>query len=223
MAPDPLSATLAALADPTRRGLLARLALGEASVTELAVPYDMSLAAVSKHLKVLERAGLIARGRQAQWRPCRLDADPMRDSLADWVEHYRRFWEATPGSARRVSHRPAERRSPCRKIDDAVLPEHRELTLVRVYDAPRALVFKAFTDPVHVARWWGPHGFTTPVCEFEARPGGALRIHMLAPPGTCSVHGARRGSGIVSPGAVSSSRSRCWRMTAAPPATWKTR
>ena len=93
MAADPLSATLAALADPTRRGLLARLALGEASVTELAAPYDMSLAAVSKHLKVLERAGLIARGRQAQWRPCRLDAGPLRD-VADWLESYRRFWEA---------------------------------------------------------------------------------------------------------------------------------
>ena len=93
MPPDPLSATLAALADPTRRGLLARLALGEASVTELAEPYDMSLAAVSKHLKVLERAGLIARGRQAQWRPCRLDAGPLRD-VAEWLEHYRRFWEA---------------------------------------------------------------------------------------------------------------------------------
>jgi DNA-binding transcriptional ArsR family regulator len=92
MPPDRLSATLAALADPTRRGLLARLALGEASVTELAEPYDMSLAAVSKHLKVLERAGLIARGRRAQWRPCRLDAGPLRD-VADWVEYYRRFWE----------------------------------------------------------------------------------------------------------------------------------
>jgi DNA-binding transcriptional ArsR family regulator len=94
MPPDPLSATLAALADPTRRGILARLALGEASVTELAEPYEMSLAAVSKHLKVLERAGLIARGRQAQWRPCRLDAGPLRD-VADWLEHYRRFWEAS--------------------------------------------------------------------------------------------------------------------------------
>jgi uncharacterized protein YndB with AHSA1/START domain len=72
------------------------------------------------------------------------------------------------------------------RIDAAVLPEHRELTLVRVYDAPRALVFKAFTDPVHLARWWGPLGFTTPVCEFDARPGGALRIHMCAPDG--SVH-----------------------------------
>jgi uncharacterized protein YndB with AHSA1/START domain len=74
-------------------------------------------------------------------------------------------------------------------IDAAVLPEHRELTLVRVYDAPRALVFKAFTDPVHLARWWGPHGFSTPVCEFDARPGGALHIHMRAPDG--SVHVAR--------------------------------
>jgi len=69
------------------------------------------------------------------------------------------------------------------QIDDAVPPEHRELTLVRVYDAPRALVFKAFTDPAHLARWWGPHGFTTPICEFDARPGGTLRIHMRAPDG----------------------------------------
>ena len=94
MQPDPLSATLAALADPTRRGLLARLTLGETSVTELAEPYAMSLAAVSKHLKVLERAGLISRGRQAQWRPCRLDAGPLRD-VAAWLEHYRRFWDAS--------------------------------------------------------------------------------------------------------------------------------
>src|SRR5271166_5433442 len=94
MQPDRLSATLAALADPTRRGILARLTLGEASVTELAEPYEMSLAAVSKHLKVLQRAGLIARGRKAQWRPCRLDARPLRD-VADWLEHYRRFWDAS--------------------------------------------------------------------------------------------------------------------------------
>jgi DNA-binding transcriptional ArsR family regulator len=94
MSADPLSATLAALADPTRRGLLARLALGSASVTELAERYTMSLAAVSKHLKVLERAGLISRGRQAQWRPCRLDAGPLRD-VADWLEQYRRFWDAS--------------------------------------------------------------------------------------------------------------------------------
>jgi DNA-binding transcriptional ArsR family regulator len=92
IAPDPISTTFAALADPTRRAILARLAGGETSVTELARPFEMTLPAVSKHLKVLERAGLIARGREAQWRPCRLDAGPLRD-VADWVEHYRRYWE----------------------------------------------------------------------------------------------------------------------------------
>jgi DNA-binding transcriptional ArsR family regulator len=92
MPADPLSATLSALADPTRRGILARLTMGEATVSELAEPYEMSMAAVSKHLKVLERAGLIARGRKAQWRPCRLEAGPLRD-VAGWLEDYRRFWD----------------------------------------------------------------------------------------------------------------------------------
>jgi DNA-binding transcriptional ArsR family regulator len=92
MTSDHLSATFAALADPTRRAILARLASGGASVTELAEPFDMSLPAISKHLKVLERAGLIARGREAQWRPCRLEAGPLKD-VAGWTEGYRRFWE----------------------------------------------------------------------------------------------------------------------------------
>jgi len=91
-ASDHLSATFSALADPTRRAILARLASGEASVSELAEPFDISMPAVSKHLKVLERAGLIARGREAQWRPCRLEAAPLRDA-ADWLDPYRRFWE----------------------------------------------------------------------------------------------------------------------------------
>ena len=90
--PDSLSATFAALADPTRRAILARLASGETSVTKLAEPFQMSMPAVSKHLKVLERAGLIARGREAQWRPCRLEAGPLKD-VSDFVEKYRRFWE----------------------------------------------------------------------------------------------------------------------------------
>lgn len=89
---DQLSLTLSALADPTRRAILARLADGETSVTELAEPFSMSLPAVTKHLKVLERAGLIARGKQAQWRPCRLKPQPLKD-VADWVEQYRQFWE----------------------------------------------------------------------------------------------------------------------------------
>lgn len=89
---DHLSATFAALADPTRRAILARLAGGETSVKELAEPFDITPPAVTKHLKVLERAGLITRGREAQWRPCRLDVKPLRE-IADWVEQYRRFWD----------------------------------------------------------------------------------------------------------------------------------
>ena len=92
MQTDKLSATLSALADPTRRGILARLATGEATVNELARPYDMSLAAVSKHLKVLEGAGLISRGKDAQYRPCKLEAGPLKD-VDGWLENYRRFWE----------------------------------------------------------------------------------------------------------------------------------
>src|SRR5438552_14900168 len=92
MAVDRLSLTFGALADPTRRAILARLARGGASVTELAEPFDMSLPAVSKHLKVLERAGLIVRGRERQWRPARLDAAPLKDA-DEWIERYRQFWE----------------------------------------------------------------------------------------------------------------------------------
>ena len=92
MLPDRLSLTFSALADPTRRAILARLISGAVSVTELAEPFAMSLPAVSKHLKVLERAGLITRRREAQWRPCRLEVGPLKDA-ADWLDHYRRFWE----------------------------------------------------------------------------------------------------------------------------------
>ena len=92
MQPDALTKTFSALADPTRRAILARLTMGEASVNELAAPFAMSLPAVSRHLKVLEHAGLITRGREAQWRPCRLAAEPLKE-IAGWVEHYRRFWD----------------------------------------------------------------------------------------------------------------------------------
>lgn len=92
MATDPLSMTFAALADPTRRAILARLAQGEATVNELAEPFALSLPTVSKHLKVLQQAGLITQGRRAQWRPCRLQAAPLQD-VANWAEEYRRFWD----------------------------------------------------------------------------------------------------------------------------------
>jgi DNA-binding transcriptional ArsR family regulator len=94
MATDLLSQTFAALADPTRRAILARLSQGETSVTELARPFDLSLPAISKHLKVLERAGLISRSKEAQWRPCKLEAGPLKD-VADWAGHYRRFYEGS--------------------------------------------------------------------------------------------------------------------------------
>ena len=94
MTTDRLSDTFMALADPTRRAILARLARGEATVTELAAPFALSLPAVSKHLRVLRRAGLVAQGRRAQWRPCRLEAAPLKE-VADWVEHYRRCWEGS--------------------------------------------------------------------------------------------------------------------------------
>lgn len=100
MQQDHLSTTFAALADPTRRAILARLSQGESSVTELAAPFEMSLPAVTKHLKVLERAGLITRGRQAQWRPCRLEAQPLREA-SNWMGTYRQFWE---GSFDRLDH-----------------------------------------------------------------------------------------------------------------------
>jgi DNA-binding transcriptional ArsR family regulator len=89
---DQISSTFSALADPTRRAILARLALGETSVTELASPFEMSMPAISRHLKVLEKAGLIARGREAQWRPCKLKAEPLKKA-ADWLDEYRRFWD----------------------------------------------------------------------------------------------------------------------------------
>ncbi len=94
MPSDHLTTTFAALASPTRRAILARLATGEASVTELAEPFDMTMPAVSKHLKVLERAGLIARGREAQWRPCRIEGGRLAE-VAEWMEQYRRFWEGS--------------------------------------------------------------------------------------------------------------------------------
>ncbi|PHM07959.1 ArsR/SmtB family transcription factor [Nostoc sp. 'Peltigera malacea cyanobiont' DB3992] len=92
MSNEQLSLTFAALADPTRRAILAHLAKGEASVSELAKPFKMSLPAISKHIKVLERAGLISRGREAQWRPCQIKAQPLREA-ADWIEQYRQLWE----------------------------------------------------------------------------------------------------------------------------------
>ena len=111
---DHLSSTFAAIADPTRRAILARLSLGETSVTELAKPFEMSMPAISKHLKVLERSGLISRGREAQWRPCRLDAGPLKDA-ANWIEDYRRFWSAHIDALERHLDRIEQQTTPKKK------------------------------------------------------------------------------------------------------------
>ncbi len=125
MAIDRLSTTFAALADPTRRAILARLCVGESSVTELAKPFAMSLPAISKHLKVLERADLIARGRDAQWRPCRLEAKPLREA-SDWIEHYRRFWEESldrlEDYLRELQARPHHQHPPTTSVPDQPPP-----------------------------------------------------------------------------------------------------
>jgi DNA-binding transcriptional ArsR family regulator len=116
MPSDSLNSTLFALADPTRRGILARLAKGDATVTELAEPYKMSFAAVSKHLKVLETAGLISRGREAQWRPCHLEAEPLQ-AVSDWLDDYRRFWDRSLDSLTeylKVMQQPATPSAPPR-------------------------------------------------------------------------------------------------------------
>ena len=121
---DQLSSTFAALADPTRRDILARLSLGETSVTELALPFDMSMPAVSKHLKVLERAGLISRSREAQWRPCRLDAGPLKDA-ASWIEGYRRFWSAHVDALERHLDRMNPAKPANKKEKQATRPQPR--------------------------------------------------------------------------------------------------
>jgi len=105
MPADPLSATFAALADPTRRAILARLAAGQASVTELARPFEVTLPAITKHLKVLERAGLVVRSREAQWRPCQLQPQPLRE-VAEWVQHYRAMWEQRLDLLEDYLHKP---------------------------------------------------------------------------------------------------------------------
>ena len=148
MTTDRLSTTFAALADPTRRAILARLALGETSVLKLAEPFDMSLPAVSKHLKVLERAGLITRSRDAQMRPCRIEATALKEA-DDWLEEYRRLWEERLDRLDdylRVAASEGEETWP-QKIASTSKQDPRSIIGTRVFDAPRDLVFSAWTDP----------------------------------------------------------------------------
>ena len=198
---DPLSATFAALADPTRRAILTTLADGEASVTELAEPFAMTLPAVSKHLKVLERAGLIQRSSRAQWRPCRLSPEPLKD-VSDWVERYREFWEPRldrlddylsdlqNSADARQAHAATQPTETARTgvpdmtaADSTITTDERGVQLERIFDAPPALVWQAWTEAEHFARWYGPDGFTVPTYDFDFRIGGEYSLVMRSPDG----------------------------------------
>ena len=185
MTPDHLSTTFAALADPTRRAILARLSTGEATVTELAEPFEMSMPAISKHLKVLERAGLVARSRDAQWRPCRLEAAPLKD-VAEWVDDLPPHLGAAPGPARRLPARAAgegEERMAASHARDRRRADtsDRELVFTRVFDAPRELVFRRGRTRTHLAHWWGPDGFTLTTSEMDVRPAACGASSCTAP------------------------------------------
>lgn len=203
-APDALSATLSALSDPTRRAILARLSQGEATVNELAAPFAMSLPAISRHLKVLERAGLIARGRAAQWRPCRLEPEPLR-AVFEWLEDYRGLCDREFGQidARPLELRegdPMEATTESRREDrvepgagngigDGIGDGAAEraghwLDLSRHFDAPRGLVFTAWSDGIHLRRWCAPAGFTVTDGGGDFREGGAWHAELTRDDGT---------------------------------------
>ncbi len=182
-----LDLTFAALADPTRRAILGRLSKGEMTVNQLAEPFRMSLPGVSKHLKVLARAGLIERGREAQWRPCRLNAAPLK-GVAEWIEEYRRFWE---DSFDRLDEYLKELQAKEKKrwqaqselAGPATISGDRDIVASRVFDAPRDKVFRLWTDPVHLARWWGPRGFEITTFSMDFKPGGSWQLVMHGPDG----------------------------------------
>ncbi len=172
MAVDELTSTFAALADPTRRAIVARLAEGEASVNELAEPFPISVQAVSKHLKVLERAGLITRGRSAQLRPSRLRGAPLQEA-ADWLER-------TADSGRRAS---------TVSTSDSTVAEP-GITITRVFDAPRERVWKEWTEAERFSDWFGGPECEVPLSSvsMDVRPGGSWRLTMFAGSGRREIH-----------------------------------
>ena len=174
-----LNITFGALADPTRRAIMSRLALGETSVMELAKPFNMTLPAISKHLKVLENANLISRGRVAQTRPCRLNPVPLKDA-GGWIEEYRKFWEQSLNRLEVYLQQLQEKeKHHDRKKTTVAEKQSQSLVITRVFDAPPSLVFQAWTDPEHLKHWQGaPRGFHVTVEKKDLRTGGSFRICM---------------------------------------------
>src|SRR6266496_3605551 len=191
---DALRATFSALADPTRRSILAQLAKGEATVNELAAPHAMSLPSVSRHLKVLEKAGLGSKGRSAQWRPCRLEVAPLR-AADEWMAPYRRFFESrfdrleeqlkemAPGQERGASRTAAAQRrhgeDRTSKEETTMTDSERGFTLTRMLDAPRERVFQAWTDPWHLQWFYSDLVDPREPIEVDLRVGGVWRQKMI--------------------------------------------
>ena len=173
---DPLSLVFAALADPTRRGILATLTGGDATVTELTEPLLISMPAVSRHLEVLERAALISRSREGKWQRSHLEAASLRDA-AVWIDRFRSFWDVVLRPPRRPPRHHA------RRAGAPMTTKPPTLSITRVFDAPRALVYRAFTDPEQLAAWWGPTGSERPLdqMDFDVRPGGFQRFVQVVP------------------------------------------
>lgn len=176
MPTDQLSLTFAALADPTRRSILTRLADGEATVRELAEPFVISLPAISRHLKVLESAGLIIRGRDAQWRPSRMQPEPLDDAI-EWMQSRKQAWEDRMD---RLDTHLRQRRTPM--SDPTSVASHDEQVLItRIFDAPREDVFRAWTDPDELAAWYGPPHVEVPPekVHIDLRVGGRWELTMV--------------------------------------------
>jgi DNA-binding transcriptional ArsR family regulator len=165
---DELNRAFAALADPTRRAILSRLASGEATVTELAEPFEMTQPSISKHLKVLELAGLISRGRAAQTRPCRLETSRLKD-IAQWVNAYRALWEQSFDRLRRFCSQPNH----CQRKERKMLSNDDKAAFVitRQFELPRAVVWKAWSVADQLKHWWGPQGCSIDIHRFEFRAG----------------------------------------------------
>ena len=175
-----LDLVFAALADPTRRAILARLAQGEATVNQLVSPFALRQPTISKHLKVLEEAGLVSRGRNAQFRQVRLNPAPLAGA-AQWLSDYRRFWEE---SLTQLGDYAKELQLKESVMNTRETIAERELIVTRDFDVPARFLFEAYSKPEHLRRWFGPKGYPLTMCQVDFRVGGRYRFAMTGPDGT---------------------------------------
>lgn len=179
--PDKLSQVFLALAHPVRREILFSLMEGEASVKIIAKPFSMSMVAVTKHLKILERAKLIKRSKNAQLRPSHLQAGPLKEA-SNWIQQYRQFWNESFDKLDEYIEELQKKEKIMSETDQSNESKP-ELTITRVFNATPSQVYKMWTEPEHIAKWYGPKGFTVPEAKIDLRVGGEFLIHMKMPNG----------------------------------------